>query len=282
MLETRRQTASEIERLGPWFHNLHLPDGTQTAPDHPLGDFPRFKWDEIAPHLPEDLSEWTALDIGCNAGFYSFELAKRGAQVTGIDLDPRYLQQARWAAKRMELDDKVSFRRMQVYDLAREGTQYDLVLFLGVFYHLRYPLLGLDAVAQSTRRRLVFQTLMAPGAEPRADTDRPRGLHERDDLAGPGWPRMSFLEHGFAGDPTNWWAADRAGVEAMLRSAGMRVLHRVDETYVCEPDPKNPSPVATWNRSEYLSATGQAWEGADGEKVKVREGTIEKPKRPGC
>ena len=45
----------------------------QTAPDHFLGDFPRFKWLEIAPHIPEDLKGWRVLDIGCNAGFYSFE-----------------------------------------------------------------------------------------------------------------------------------------------------------------------------------------------------------------
>ena len=66
-----------IKELSPWFHNLHLPDGTQTAPDHFLGDFPSYKWREIASCLPEDLTGWRALDIGCNAGFYSFELARR-------------------------------------------------------------------------------------------------------------------------------------------------------------------------------------------------------------
>src|SRR3546814_10349498 len=85
----------QVAALGPWFHNLHLPDGTETAPDHPLGDFPAFKWQQVTRHLPEDLSGWTALDIGCNAGFYSFELAKRGAMVTGIDIDPAYLHQDR-------------------------------------------------------------------------------------------------------------------------------------------------------------------------------------------
>src|SRR3712207_5340586 len=88
---------AEVERLGPWFHNLHLPDGTQTAPDHWLGDFPSFKWQQLAPHLPQDLTGWSCLDIGCNAGFYTFELAKRGATVLGIDVDERYLRQARWA-----------------------------------------------------------------------------------------------------------------------------------------------------------------------------------------
>src|SRR4051794_27445843 len=92
-------------QLAPWFHNLHLPDGLQTAPDHPLGDFPSYKWEQIAPHLPDDLDGCRALDIGCNAGFYSFELAKRGAQVLGIDHDPHYLRQAEWARSRLGLDD---------------------------------------------------------------------------------------------------------------------------------------------------------------------------------
>src|SRR2546421_3262663 len=134
---------SDIEALGPWFHNLHLPDGRQTCPDHWLGDFPSFKWRQLAPHLPQDLTDWHCLDIGCNAGFYTFELALRGASVLGIDLDERYLRQAQWAADQFHLTDRVEFRRMQVYDLARSQEQFDLVLFMGVLYHLRYPMLGL-------------------------------------------------------------------------------------------------------------------------------------------
>src|ERR1044071_9220688 len=160
-----------VAQLGPWFHNLHLPDGTQTAPDHFLGDFPAFKWEQIRDHLPADLHGWTALDIGCNAGFYSFELARRGARVTGIDYDPRYLRQARWAARRFGVEDRVDFRRMQVYDLGRNAggvggdERWDLVLFMGVLYHLRYPLLGLDIVARRVRRLMIFQTLTMPGEE---------------------------------------------------------------------------------------------------------------------
>jgi tRNA (mo5U34)-methyltransferase len=155
----------EIAALGPWFHNLHLPDGRQTAPDHPLGDFPRFKWRQIAPHLPDYLTGWSALDIGCNAGYYSFELATRGARVTGVDVDERYLRQARWAAARLGLEERVEFRRSTVYDLARTNERWDLVLFMGVLYHLRHPLLALDVVGRRFRRLLVLQTLTMPGEE---------------------------------------------------------------------------------------------------------------------
>src|SRR3954468_18840195 len=109
----------EIATLGHWFHNLHLPDGTETAPNHPLGDFPAFKWAQIAPCIPDDLHGWTALDIGCNAGFYTFELARRGARVTAIDVDPHFLHQAQWAARQFELQDRIEFRRAQVYELAQ-------------------------------------------------------------------------------------------------------------------------------------------------------------------
>lgn len=223
----------EIARLGPWFHNLHLPGGIQTAPDHPLGDFPAFKWARIAPGLPSDLRGWKVLDIGCNAGFYCFELAKMGAEVTGVDLDPHYLNQATWAAKRMNAGDRIHFRQQSVYGLAAEKEVYDLVVFMGLFYHLRYPLLALDLVANKTGNLLLFQTLTAPGeavAEPFDDV----GLDEREILNQPGWPKMAFIENSLAGDKTNWWAPNHSGVEAMLRSTGFCSVRRIEhEVYLC-------------------------------------------------
>jgi tRNA (mo5U34)-methyltransferase len=246
----------QIAALGPWFHNLHLPDGSQTCPDHWLGDFPSFKWRQLAHHLPADLKGWSCLDIGCNAGFYSFALADRGASVLGIDIDERYLRQACWAAGEFGMSDRVRFERMQVYDLARRSEDFDLVMFMGVLYHLRYPMLGLDLVCQKVRRLMVFQTLTMPGEEVFEQTCD-RGLDERHLLAEPGWPKMAFLEHHFAGDPTNWWAPNHAAVEAMLRSAGMKVTGRPGhEIYLCEPDAEHPSSVATWNAAELKSAAG--------------------------
>jgi tRNA (mo5U34)-methyltransferase len=71
---------------------------------------------------------------------------------------------------------------------------------------------------------------------------------------------MAFLEHHFAGDPTNWWAPNHAAVEAMLRSSGMRIIERPGhEIYLAEPDPNRPACISSWNRAEFLSATGQPW-----------------------
>jgi len=257
--EAKCDLQRQIDELGPWFHNLHLPNGTQTAPDHALGDFPKVKWDRLAPHLPQDLHGWTALDVGCNAGFYTFELARRGAHVTAIDIDPRYLAQAEWAAKQYDLEHMVRFKRMQVYDLAHTEETFDLVIFMGVFYHLRYPMLGLDIVAQKARRLMIFQTLTIPGMEVYENTSG-LDIANREPMREPGWPKMAFIEHRLAGDPTNWWAPNHAGVEAMLRSAGLKVIRHVGhETYLCEPDPDRPSCVTTWNKAEILSATGRRW-----------------------
>jgi len=233
--EVAAARAAEIAELGPWFHNLHLPDGSQTAPEHPLGDFPAFKWQQIAPHLTRDMSGWRVLDIGCNAGYYSFELARRGAQVLAIDVDPRYLAQARWAAKQFGFgEDRVRFVQMQIYDLAREAGTYDLVWFMGVLYHLRHPLLALDIVRRKCAHLMVLQTLTMPDGEPGkavADID----LDERARLLDASWPKMAFIEHRLRSDPTNWWVPNHACVEAMLRASGFDLLARVEEeSWLCE------------------------------------------------
>lgn len=255
--------STSTRELAPWFHNLHLPDGTQTAPDHPLGDFPACKWTQIEPHLPKDLSGWTVLDVGCNAGFYSIELARRGAHVTGIDCDPHFLKQAAWAIREFGLEDAITLRQMQVYDLAHTREQFDLVLFLGVFYHLRYPVLGLDIVAERSRQLFLFQTLTMPGDDVLAPAED-YGLYEREVMANPGWPKLAFIEKSWAGDPSNWWAPNHAAVEALLRSTGLRHIERLGhEIYLCQANPHGRSNGASAVAAELhaamgLSSNGQA------------------------
>ncbi|HET9444967.1 MAG TPA: TIGR04290 family methyltransferase [Steroidobacteraceae bacterium] len=222
-----------IESLGPWFHNIHLPDGTQTAPGHRFGDFPAFKWRKLAAAVPADLHGWSVLDIGCNAGFYSLELARRGANVLGVDVEPLYLRQARWVAQHCGLQDRLQFMHADVYDLIWQRRKFDLVWFTGVFYHLRYPLLALDLVRAVTGRLMMFQTMTMPDeATVRVPHDLP--LEAREQMLQAGWPKMAFIEHSVAGDATNWWAPNHAGVEALLRAAGFEVLSRPEhEFYLC-------------------------------------------------
>jgi tRNA (mo5U34)-methyltransferase len=224
-----------VRELGDWFHNLDLA-GVQTAPDHFLGDYPRVKWQQFAHAIPDDLSGRTVLDIGCNAGFYSIEMKRRGAaHVLGIDSDPRYLAQAEFASQIAGVD--IEFRQMSVYQVPALETRFDLVLFMGVLYHLRYPLLALDILREhAVGDRLVFQSMLrGSAARPSLHGDYPfEAVHQFDD---PAYPRMFFVEHKYAGDPTNWWIPNRACAEAMLRSAGFHILDQPeDEVFICGAD----------------------------------------------
>src|SRR3954453_3054532 len=123
-----------IQALGPWFHNMEL-GGVWTAPDHFLGDYPGVKFRGFAHAIPADLTGKSVLDIGCNGGFYSIEMKRRGAsRVLGIDFDEDYLAQARFAAAAAGLD--IQLQRLSVYDVARLGEKFDVVVFMGVLYHL--------------------------------------------------------------------------------------------------------------------------------------------------
>lgn len=247
------EIAREIDELAPWFHNLHLPSGHQTARAHPLGDFPAFKWRQIAGVLPQDLTGARALDIGCNAGFYSFQLAARGADVLAIDLDEHYLRQGRWAAARLDPAGRVRFERMHLYDLVGSTERFDVILFLGVLYHLRYPQLALDLLAPMVTGQMIVQTLTMPGdVEVTVPADVP--FEQRDRLAAEGWPKAAFIERSFAGDATNWWAPDDGCVQAMLRSAGLRVVSTpAHEIYVCERNDVEDE-TAALRRSELEAA----------------------------
>lgn len=229
---TAPELRERVDALGPWFHDLDL-CGVRTAPGHPLGDFLRDLWRQVEPAFPADMTGKTVLDIGCNAGFYSHQLHARGARVTAIDHDPRYLAQARFAAETVGAE--IEFHELDVYDVDRLGRRFDYVLFMGVLYHLRYPLYALDKVARLPRERLVFQSMLRghPGSVP-VEPDYP--ITETGIFEDPRFPAMRFIEHSYAGDPTNWWVPNEAGMEAMLRSAGLRIdAHPAREVFFCSP-----------------------------------------------
>jgi tRNA (mo5U34)-methyltransferase len=227
---------SRVRELDPWFHDLDLL-GVRTAPNHPLGNFLQEIWSLVAPAFPEDMTGRTVLDIGCNAGFYSLQLHARGAAVTGIEHDPHYLEQARFAAEVLGAD--IEYIQMDVYDVEQLGRKFDYVLFMGVFYHLRHPLYALEKVARMVGERLVFQSMLRGSKEiPQLAPDYP--ITEKDVFFDQRFPLMYFIENRYAGDPTNWWIPNRAGMEAMLRSAGFQIdVHAGDEVYYCSLARKN-------------------------------------------
>lgn len=243
-----------VAALGTRSRDAHRPDGTHPSPGQSGGDLPHRLWGQLAPHLPEVLQDWSALDIGCGAGHQALELARRGARVTAIDPDPRSLRQGRRAAEELGLAGSVTFRQMGVYDLAWTDGAYDLVLFMGGLSRARDPLLALDLVAARVRRVLVFQSPTIPGEQVLENTFD-RGLHDREALRDPGWPAIALQGHPASDPPARQWIPTHAGVEAMLRSSGLRIIARPGpELYLCEPDPEHPSCVTTWNAAELQAA----------------------------
>ncbi len=229
---SREDIRRRVEALGPWFHNMDV-GGVRTAPDHFLFDYPNEKFQRFAKALPADLRGKSVLDVGCNGGFYSLEMKRRGAaRVLGIDSDADYLAQARFAAEVAELD--ITFAELSVYDVGALGERFDLVIFMGVLYHLRHPLLALDLIHEHVANDLLlFQSMLRGSAEASTlEENYPIGETAIFDRAD--YPKMHFVEHRYSSDETNWWIPNRAGAEAMLRSSGFTVLGQIeDEVFLC-------------------------------------------------
>jgi tRNA (mo5U34)-methyltransferase len=244
---TREAIERRVHELGTWFHNIDL-RGVKTAPHHFLGDYPAVKWHRFADALPADLRGRSVLDIGCNAGFYSIEMKRRGAErVVGIDADRDYLDQARFAAEVSGVD--LELRELSVYDVAALGERFDIVLFLGVLYHLRHPLLALDLIHEHVARDLlVFQSMQRGSGEIEPlEEDYPFTEVEMFDR--PGFPKLHFIERRYAGDPTNWWTPNRACSEALLRSAGFAIVARPEEeVLICRRQERPGGPHAVYPR----------------------------------
>jgi tRNA (mo5U34)-methyltransferase len=108
------------------------------------------------------------------------------------------------------------------------------VLFMGVLYHLRHPLLALDLIhAHVAQDLLVFQS-MQRGSSEIDPVEENYNFWETALFDRPGYPKLHFIERRYANDPTNWWVPNRACTEAMLRSAGFAIIHHPEEeVYVC-------------------------------------------------
>lgn len=234
---------ARVAALGDWFHNIDL-GGATTAPDHFLGDYPNVKWRHFKHAIPADLSGKSVLDIGCNAGFYALEMKRRGAaRVVGVDYDERYLAQARFAAEVKGAD--IEFRLLSVYDVAELRERFDVVLFMGLFYHLRHPLLALDLIHEHVADDLLVYQSMQRGSPQVRPVAADYDFFQQDHFDDPGYPKLHFIEHQYAGDWTNWWAPNAACSEAMLRSAGFAIVtHPEDEVFICRrmerPTPAGP------------------------------------------
>jgi tRNA (mo5U34)-methyltransferase len=194
-----------------WYHTIDLGHGlvTRGVDDTPL---------RLASlDLPASLAGRSVLDIGAWDGFFSFEAERRGAsRVVACDHYSWHgvgwgtgNGKAGFALAREALGSRVEDLDVDVMDLSPErvGT-FDVVLFLGVLYHLRHPLLALERVAAVTRDLLVIETVV--------------------DMAGFKRPAVAFYpDRELNADPTNWWGPNIPAVTGMLRSVGFERVRTV-------------------------------------------------------
>jgi tRNA (mo5U34)-methyltransferase len=148
---------------------------------------------------------------------------------------------------------EIDFRQLSVYEVSRIGEKFDIVLFMGVLYHLRHPLLAFDLLHDcAVGDLLVFQSLLRGSMEARPFAgDYP--FTETGVFGHPDYPKLHFVQDRYTGDPTNWWIPNLSCAEAMLRSAGFEIVeHPEPELFLCRR-----GEIPEWSRRESDGLLGQ-------------------------
>jgi len=201
----------EVAQVHPWYHRIDLGHGIIT----PGFDRTEDKLKRL--ELPKSLKGLTVLDVGAWDGFFSFEAERRGAaRVLATDSfswgQGGFATKAGFILARKVLNSKVEDMDIDVLDLSPERVGlFDVVLFLGVLYHMRHPLLALERVFSVTGKQLILETHV--------------------DMLWLRRPAAAFYPaRELRGDPTNWWGPNPPAVIAMLKSVGYSTV-RVVSTY---------------------------------------------------
>jgi tRNA (mo5U34)-methyltransferase len=216
---------SGIAKLGPWFHNFEIARNVWTNANGagPGANYPARRWHHVRP-LFGNLAGKSCLDVGCSSGFFSLKAKELGAtRVLGIDSGEQVgaIDQARFASGVLDLP--ATFDTISAYDLGRFDERFDTVIFMGVFYHLRHPLLALEAIRSVCTGSLIFQTITTPSGRKLRELDSQStanvGLNSKvmnDDR----FPAVRFVEGQIAGDSSCWFIPNVQAVAAMLRTCG--------------------------------------------------------------
>jgi tRNA (mo5U34)-methyltransferase len=236
----------KVDALAPWFHNFEIAAGvwTNASGRFPGIEYPLQRWRLIEPLLPE-INGKSCLDVGCSSGFFSLKLKELGAAyVLGIDFEqqPQAIEQAQFAARALGLD--VDFRSMSAYDLGTLQRKFDIVLFMGVFYHLRHPLVVLEAIRTLCSGTMIFQSITTRHSKTFSEIDA--NATRNVDLHSPSmldhqFPEVRFVEGALNGDVTCWFVPNIQGATAILRSCGFRpgviaFTNEQDIIVQCAPD----------------------------------------------
>jgi tRNA (mo5U34)-methyltransferase len=225
---TRAEIFSELERLEPWFHRIDLGDGIYTKTESIMGepvDHPFGPWQTIQELLPSDLRGKTVLDVGCNAGFYSFEAKRRGAErVLGVDGQRQHIRQGLFVRNVLGLD--VEFRRLNVYELSpRSVGRFDIILALGLLYHLKHPILALENLYRVTKELLVIETAIMPAKQTPGSFAYSFGAAEAT------LHPLVYVENSPEAKEQvyNWFLPGVNALTAMLRNVGFAEVELIEE-----------------------------------------------------
>lgn len=165
----------KIDSFDYWHYPFDLGGGVVIKPTHDyrankVVDLQDFVWPVVLDLCGGSLAGLRVLDIACNAGFWSLEAHKAGAdQVVGFDARAQYVEQATLVRDAMGIDPKrVEYKHMDIYDLSLESVvgEYDLVLLFRVLNHLSNPLLALKKIREVCRGCLVADIRMVNGESP--------------------------------------------------------------------------------------------------------------------
>jgi SAM-dependent methyltransferase len=132
---------------------------------------------------PRPFAELRILDLGCGEGVYAIEAGLRGAQVLAIDARTERLDEGAACARRHGLGN-VRFVQDDVRRVSRATHgEFDVVLLLGLLYHLDDPVPVLERLRDVCARLLVVDTLvsLAPDAEARGYRGQRVREHADDD-----------------------------------------------------------------------------------------------------
>lgn len=224
----REDLLDGIRRLEPWFHCIELAPGVLTKTESVAGepaDHPRETWDIIKNCLPDDLSGKSVLDVGCNAGFYSVAAKRRNAgRVLGVDAMRREIMQADFVRRALGLE--IEFRPLSVYDLSVSSVgRFDVTLALGLIYHLKHLVLGLEKLAQVTKDTLIVETALLP------KRSKLIGSASRQEYVVGGLRRplhtIGWIENPpeVAESAYNWFLPSLDGAVALLKAVGFREVN---------------------------------------------------------
>jgi tRNA (mo5U34)-methyltransferase len=225
---TRPEILSELKRLEPWFHRIDLGNGIYTKTQSVMGepvDHPHGPWQTIQKLLPRDLTGKTVLDVGCNAGFYSFEAKRRGAKrVLGVDGQRQHVRQGLFVRKVLGLD--VEFRRLNVYEITpRNVGQFDITFAIGLLYHLKHPILALENLYRVTKELLVIETAIMPAKQ------TPESFSYSFGAAKATLHPLVYVENSPEAKEQvyNWFLPGVNTLIAMLRNVGFAEIELVEE-----------------------------------------------------